>query len=126
MQRRLKFQKFELLQSGSLFAQDAAIIHLAGNIEISDDKNSQEEVIFFTNTYILSRNIEVWAIRILKKLYSFQNKEYYKKILKYAAVRIHNKKLFVCDKNSQKPKKEITRRRCSFVKVDATSSADVK
>ena len=45
MQRRLKFQKFELLQSGSLFAQDAAIIHLAGNIEISDDKNSQEEVI---------------------------------------------------------------------------------
>ena len=78
MQRRLKFQKFELLQSGSLFAQDAAIIHLSGNIEISDDKNSQEEVIFFTNTYILSRNIEVWAIRILKKLYSFQNKEYCK------------------------------------------------
>ena len=78
MQRRLKFQKFELLQSGSLFAQDAAIIHLAENIEISDDKKSQEEVIFFTNTYILSMNIEVWAIRILKKLYSFQNKEYYK------------------------------------------------
>ena len=79
MQRRLKFLKFELLQSGSLFAQDAAIIHLAGNIEISDDKNSQEEVIFFfTNTYILSRNIEVWAIRILKKLYSCQNNEYYK------------------------------------------------
>ena len=47
MQRRLKFQKFELLQSGSLFAQDAAIIHLAGNIEISDDKNAQEEIIFF-------------------------------------------------------------------------------
>ena len=43
MQRRLKFQKFELLQSGSLFAQDAAIIHLAGNIEISNDKNTQEE-----------------------------------------------------------------------------------
>ena len=46
MQRRLEFQKFELLQSGSLFAQDVAIIHLSGNIEISDDKNSQEEVIF--------------------------------------------------------------------------------
>ena len=94
MQRRLKFQKFELLQSGSLFVQDAAIIHLAGSIEISDDKNSQEEVIFYKYIYI-----EVWAIRILKKLYSFQNKEYYEEILKYAAVRIH-KKIFVCDKNS--------------------------
>ena len=47
MQRRLKFQKFELLQSGSLFAQDAAIIHLSGNIEISNEKNSQKEDILF-------------------------------------------------------------------------------
>ena len=57
MQRRLKFQKFELLQSGSLFAQDAAIIHLAGNIEISDDKNSQEEVIFFLQIHIYCQEI---------------------------------------------------------------------
>ena len=58
MQRRLKFQKFELLQSGSLFAQDAAIIHLEGNIEISDDKNSQEDVIFL--------QIHIYCQEILK------------------------------------------------------------
>ena len=42
MQRRLKFQKFELLQSGSLFAQDAAIIHLSGNIEISEEFTKED------------------------------------------------------------------------------------
>ena len=53
MQRGLKFQEFELLQSGSLFAQDAAIIHLSGNIEISDDKNSQKKIPFFRNANIV-------------------------------------------------------------------------
>ena len=72
MQRRLKFQKFELLQSGSLFAQDAAIIHLSGNIEISDEEFTKRRYPFL-ETQILSRDIELWVIRILTKKIVFKN-----------------------------------------------------
>ena len=76
MQRRLKFQKFELLQSGSLFAQDAAIIHLSGNIEISDVEFTKRRYPFL-ETQILSSDIELWVIRILKKKFFLQKSEYY-------------------------------------------------
>ena len=58
MQRGLKFQEFELLQSGSLFAQDAAIIHLSGNIEISNKEFTKRRYPFL-ETQILSRDIKL-------------------------------------------------------------------
>ena len=58
MQRGLKFQEFELLQSGSLFAQDAAIIHLSENIEIFNEEFTKRRYPFL-ETQILSRDIEL-------------------------------------------------------------------
>ena len=55
MQRRLKFQKFELLQSGSLFAQDAAIIHLAEILKYPMIKIRKKMLFFYKYIYIVKK-----------------------------------------------------------------------